>query len=533
MMKNLVLILAGLLSCPVVNADEPRFAVLRPADFEVYVDRFNREDEETQPQYIPNDSAWDFLRKNIPFFDCPDRDVLTTYYFRWWTFRKHIRQTPSGFVFTEFLPDVPWAGKYNTISCAAAHHIYEGRWLRDRRFVNDYAHFWFTDGNPRLYSFWAADALLEYYKVSRQEAVLRLLPALAENYRAWEKGWVRNGYRVGLNPDGLFCNVDDRDGMEMQIGGSGERPSINSYMYGEAEAIAGIADLNGDAALAREFRTKAAQIRQSVQKSLWDASASFFKTRSERDGSLADVRELQGYTPWYFHLPEEGRGYESAWRFVRSTEGFRAPYGLTTAEQRHPRFAISYEGHECQWNGPVWPYATSITLTALANVLNDYRQNEISKTDYFELFLQYTRSHRRVREDGCIVPWIDENQNPYTGDWISRTRLENWENGTWSASKGGRERGKDYNHSTYCDLLIAGLIGIRPQASDRVVINPLLPDGTWEWFCLDGVAYQGHSLTVLYDRTGSRYGHGQGFVVLVDGQLRSQTATVQRVEITL
>ena len=65
MMKNLVLILAGLLSCPVVNADEPRFAVLRPADFEVYVDRFNREDEETQPQYIPNDSAWDFLRKNI------------------------------------------------------------------------------------------------------------------------------------------------------------------------------------------------------------------------------------------------------------------------------------------------------------------------------------------------------------------------------------------------------------------------------------------------------------------------------------
>lgn len=202
MMKNLVLILAGLLSCPVVNADEPRFAVLRPADFEVYVDRFNREDEETQPQYIPNDSAWDFLRKNIPFFDCPDRDVLTTYYFRWWTFRKHIRQTPSGFVFTEFLPDVPWAGKYNTISCAAAHHIYEGRWLRDRRFVNDYAHFWFTDGNPRLYSFWAADALLEYYKVSRQEAVLRLLPALAENYRAWEKGWVRNGYRVGLNPMG-------------------------------------------------------------------------------------------------------------------------------------------------------------------------------------------------------------------------------------------------------------------------------------------------------------------------------------------
>ena len=25
--------------------------------------------------------------------------------------------------------------------------------------------------------------------------------------------------------------------------------------------------------------------------------------------------------------------------------------------------------------------------------------------------------------------------------------------------KGGKERGKDYNHSTFCDLIINGLIG--------------------------------------------------------------------------
>ena len=53
-------------------------------------------------------------------------------------------------------------------------------------------------------------------------------------------------------------------------------------------------------------------------------------------------------------------------------QGFQAPFGPTTAERRHPGFAVSYEGHECQWNGPSWPFATSVTLTALANVLNDY-----------------------------------------------------------------------------------------------------------------------------------------------------------------
>ena len=37
------------------------------------------------------------------------------------------------------------------------------------------------------------------------------------------------------------------------------------------------------------------------------------------------------------------------------------------------------------------------------------------------------------REDGRMVPWIDENINPFTGDWISRTRLKGWEAGTWSS----------------------------------------------------------------------------------------------------
>ena len=62
------------------------------------------------------------------------------------------------------------------------------------------------------------------------------------------------------------------------------------------------------------------------------------------------------------------------------TQGFLAPYGLTTAEQRHKKFAIDYgenvpvkRKHECKWNGPVWPYATSMCLTALANALNKVR----------------------------------------------------------------------------------------------------------------------------------------------------------------
>lgn len=514
------------------HAGDRDFYVLRPSDYKCYIDRFNQEDNELYVQHVPNDSSWAFLQENIPFFDCPDKEVMTTYYFRWWTFRKHIKKIPHGFIFTEFLPKVYWSGKYNSIACAAAHHIYEGRWLRDTGYVNAYARFWFSEGNPRMYSFWVSNALWEYYKLRRQNVVLDLFPELVKNYAAWERGWNNGGHFIGRNPDGLFSTYDDRDGMEMQIGGSGKRPSINAYMYGEAKALAEMAGCLGDGNMAKAYNEKAGHLRKLVEGSLWDEEGCFFKTRSERKGTFVDVRELQGYTPWYMNLPEKGKGFEEAWKFMKSDSGFNAPYGLTTAEQSHPRFRLSYEGHECQWNGPVWPFATSVTLTALANVLNNYSQDVVSEKDYFDQFLKYSRSQRRVCEDGRIIPWIDENQNPYTGDWISCTRLASWKDGGWSAEKGGVERGKDYNHSTYCDLLISGLVGIRPQTGDNVVVHPLVPAQAWEWFCLDGVSYQGRVLTVFYDRTGKRYGRGKGFFVLVDGEVRAQAARLQELRVS-
>jgi len=130
----------------------------------------------------------------------------------------------------------------------------------------------------------------------------------------------------------------------------------------------------------------------------------------------------------------------------------------------------------------------------------------------------YARAQHRTLDDGRVVPWIDENLNPFNGDWIARTRLKNWKNGTWDPSNGGEERGKDYNHSTYCDLIINGLIGLRPRADQTIEVNPLVPDGAWDYFCLDQIHYHGRWLTILYDKTGERYHKGVGLRVFIDGQ---------------
>ena len=479
-----------------------------------YVDRFNQHDEELYIQQVPNAAAYDFLKDNIPLLDCPDKELEGIYYFRWWTFRKHIKKTPVGFVITEFLPNVSWSGKYNTISCPAGHHFYEGRWLHDPKYLNDYSLFWFRKGGePRRYSFWAADALYAWHKVHPNRTLLvDLLNDLVANYQAWEKS--------RLDQNGLFWQIDDRDGMEVSIGSSGYRATINSYMYADALAIARIARLADKDALAKEYQDKAARIKKLVQAKLWDSQAKFFKVLPRsRDGqerkTLADVRELHGYTPWYCNLPDAG--YEAAWQQIRDPQGFYAPYGPTTAEQRHPKFSVSYKGHECQWNGPSWPYATSVTLTAMANLLNQYRQSYVNKKDYFDLLKIYTKCHRLKRENDNVVPWIDENLNPHTGDWISRTRLKSWRNGSWDKGKGGKERGKDYNHSTFCDLVITGLIGLRPRDDNSIEVNPLLPQDQWDYFCLDNIRYHDLTLTVLWDKTGKKYKRGKGLRLYADG----------------
>ena len=83
------------------------------------------------------------------------------------------------------------------------------------------------------------------------------------------------------------------------------------------------------------------------------------------------------------------------------------------------------------------------------------------------------------------------------------------------------------------DLVVTGLAGIRPSEGNKLTVNPLLPQGTWDWFCLDAVPYHGHIITVLWDVDGRRYGRGSGLTVLVDGVPAGNRADIGKLEITL
>jgi len=500
------------------------------------------------------DAPW-FLR-NIPFLEIDDPEIQQIYYYRWKLYRSHIREIgQQGTTVLEFLDDVPWAREpYTDLNDSSSFHIMEGRWLRSPAIVDSLIdHLYSGAGNDRHFSESIAAAVDASTRVTGDAGPgLRHLDSMRYVFNAWDDhfDWQRNLYWIEPILDATEYTISSIDATGAGFGtpskdedhngfreGFAFRPTINSYQYANALAIARFAGLAGEAGTAAEYTHRADRIRAAVLDRLWNAELQHFTNRYQRstpyvtEGQFIRGREMAGYLPWFYELPpRETAGqtgsaeYAAAWRHVLSSTELAGPYGLRTVEPSYPRYLAQYRYDkasgkpECQWNGPSWPFQTSQTLTALANLLNDYDQAAIHRADYLRLLRQYTQQH--FLSPGH--PDIQEDYNPETGKPIV-----------------GLGRSHHYSHSTYVDLILSGLIGIRPRTDEVLEVNPLIPAETEprekpiRYFAVQGIAYHGHEVSAFFDVDGDRYKIGRGLSVFVDGKRAYGPGPLVRTEIAL
>ena len=110
--------------------------------------------------------------------------------------------------------------------------------------------------------------------------------------------------------------------------------------------------------------------------------------------------------------------------------------------------------------------------------------------------------------------------DPDTGIWLAREILRGRKDYEL------QDRGRHYNHSTFIDLVMTGVCGIRPALGNRLTVRPL---GTsLEAFSASDIRYHGHSLSVEWDQKA-------GLLVCVDGKKEYTCAAGERIalEITL
>lgn len=481
------------------------------------------------PQQFDYEFDMDWIAANAPLLNVPEERIQKVFYFRWENLRRNLFRCNGHWAFREFnVHD-------GVVSAAAGHHVYEARWLANCEWVQDYLKLFYTVKNrPEeidqkglyRYTSWLNDAVWAEYLVNGATDVTRsLLPEMIRFCETWTQA-------RGCS-DGLYWTVDTRDAMEYSLSSRYwskvyntresqapdhpsehveermKRVSWNSYMYANSLAVSRVAELDGNTRIASQYGHKAKIIRDQILTRLWSEKLQFFCSRREPGDDMAMVREAIGFTPFMFNIPPWDGKYHTMWKQLMDKEGFYAPYGPTTAERRADGFLFNGDSppKTCYWNGQQWPFATANTLKALAHLLRNYRQNSLSTQDYYHVLLNYTRCH--YWNDDSNRMKLGESTHPDTGVWNSD---HEW-----------------YNHSSYCDLIISDLIGLRPREDDTIEVCPLIPDNTWDWFCLDQVMYHGKPLTILYDKTGEQYHYGKGLKLFVDGQLAGESCDLESV----
>jgi hypothetical protein len=155
-------------------------------------------------------------------------------------------------------------------------------------------------------------------------------------------------------------------------------------------------------------------------------------------------------------MPDAGKGYEAGWKKLLEKDGFAAPFGPD--HRRAERPPCSCLKKTC-WlvSGQSWPYATSQTLKAMANLLQEYDQKVVTGADYVGLLQTFAKTHRKGGK-----PYLAEACHPDTGSFEGHD---------------GYNHSEHYFHSSFNDLVVTGLVGLRPRDDDALEVKPLAPAG--------------------------------------------------------
>lgn len=166
-----------------------------------------------------------------------------------------------------------------------------------------------------------ADAVWKGYLVDGDAGFpISLLGAMQSVFNAWADSYDSSKGLYYVEPlrdatEYTISSIDASGGQDGFTGGQSFRPSINSYQFSNAKAIANIATLNSQQTIATDYTARAAAIKQKFQSQQWNSTYQHFIDRHQTSNSYVKYfdfirgRELVGYVPWAHDLPDDSKDY--------------------------------------------------------------------------------------------------------------------------------------------------------------------------------------------------------------------------------
>jgi hypothetical protein len=532
--------------------EPPRIdSVLKPAtDKSLLIKAEDQDARDILGSHIKDYQSW--FDSNLAYFDCSDPFIRKMYYHRAYVLRKNMLVPKLGRMRWPTQSEGRWRSTWypNVISYGAGHQVREARWLRGPAYWQGHLRTWAENekadgvypshvlpGGPSngQYTDWITSTAWDGQLVHPDDKFLaEVVDKLAANVRGWQKTcdpdgdglllvdshwWTGMEYQPSFFFFSDFKTSTNFDQPARQV--SLDRVDLTAFNYGNARAVARIYRKLGQPAKAVEFDRLATKISAAVLEKMWRPDRQFFMSLKADDKTVADVKEVIGVYPFYFDMVPWGKGYESAWSSILDPKQFWTRWPVASASRECPAYSqqnwpADGRAAGCMWNGPTWPHANSLVMSAMAQTLRATRDQRapgspLKREHLWELFASFTKA--QFRNQDLLYPWTGEFYNGDTGAWKTAER--------------------DYNHSTWLDILIPDMLGLVPRDDQVIEVDPLLPVDRLSYFILDGQRYRGHNVTMVWDapRPGAEdhFGDGRkGLDLYVDGKLTASSPQLAR-----
>lgn len=141
---------------------------------------------------------------------------------------------------------------------------------------------------------------------------------------------------------------------------------INTFQYLEYLAMERLATATGRPADARDFRSRALQLRGSIRRYLWDTNTRSFWNRSVVDGSFIHRVSYSNFVPLWAGIAPLSDGRDAIEKYLWNDAHMLTPFGLRSLSRQdrdynNKNVILPYSN----WQGPVWPIANYFYFIAL------------------------------------------------------------------------------------------------------------------------------------------------------------------------
>ena len=221
------------------------------------------------------------------------------------------------------------------------------------------------------------------------------------------------------SPDGLFrwfngleSGVDNNPAVSDDPAEATEGVDLQCYIYREYLAMAAIAAQLGNAAEAKAYRQKAADLAQRVRAKMWSRADGTFLNIDSRTGRFVRIGTWTNFVPLWAGIATKAQAEEMIRQHLLNPREFWSAHGVRTLAATEPL----YNPRSGYWRGPVWVVSNYLLMHGLANYGYKQQAMELAR-ETVDLLV------RDLQKTGGM----NENYDPETGAPDAAGNFVSWD----------------------------------------------------------------------------------------------------------